>query len=164
MAAYTTPDQVRSLMGPDFDASIDLSGYIGLAHVLVAKWCPSAFDVPDGYTGDELEMIERAVAAHVITISPAARAAGAESPIRERAGEVEEEYNRRVLGTGLESTEWGRLAMVLDWRGFLAALNNKMKAVSMQVPAGKKQLTAGKNIAGGPDLPWPYRPNDARFY
>lgn len=159
MPAYTTAAAVRSILGPAAVA-VDLSAFVDSAHVLVAQWCP-AYDAtarPDGYTDAQLEMIERWLAAHAFAVSPQGVILGAAGGLqRERAGEVEEEYQQRRFGPGLDSTEFGRMALVFDWRGFLAALNNKMKTVTKQVPAGKKDIT-GKYL-GGKDY---YPPNNPR--
>jgi hypothetical protein len=167
VANYTDSTKVLSILGAGVPAGKDLSPWVDSAHVFVARWCP-AYDAsaqPDGYSAAELEMIERWLAAHLFTVSPD-NDATAGNLVRERAGEVEEEYQRRVLGPGLEATEFGRMAMVFDWRGELASLNNKMKTVTQQVPAGKKVLIGGQAIGGGPRLSpeREYRENDARYY
>src|SRR4051812_40967935 len=120
MANFTTAAQVRSILGDSVDDSVDLAPWIDSAHVLVEKWCP-AYDAsaqPDGYTAAQLEMIERWLAAHCYVTSPDSGAAGGKT-LRERAGEVEEEYQRQVLGPGLEATPYGLMALRFDWRGSL---------------------------------------------
>ena len=110
----TTSVAVQSLI--EVDASIsDLSPYIATASVLVDRVAAADATV----SADLLEMIERWLAAHFVSIRSPAIAS-------ESAGPVSASYQYSV-GQHLDGTMYGQQALLLDPTGVLAAVNLQAK-------------------------------------
>jgi len=93
------------------DPNISLIPFINAAAAMVTKHCAVFTD----YTSEELELIERYLAAHFYTlIDP--------RPTQETAGKVSRWLQSKV-GLGLSTSHYGQMAMRLDWRGGLASLD-----------------------------------------
>jgi len=112
MAVRTTSTAVALLI--EIDDDISLTPFIEAANALVTECCST-----DDYDATRLELIERWLSAHVYTI----RDMRAES---EKAGSVSEKKQSRV-DLGFDSSHYGQMAMRLDTKGGLAALNTRMK-------------------------------------
>lgn len=112
--ARTTSEAVAAII--DVDSSIDLTPFITTANLLVTTHCAA---LNSDYTATELEEIERYLAAHLSTlIDP--------RPTQETAGKVSAWYQSKV-DLGFATSHYGQMAMLLDWYGGLAALNERMK-------------------------------------
>lgn len=106
----------------DVESGVSLDQFITVANIMVTKHCTDA-----AFTVDELEVIERYLAAHLYCISRP-------RPIQEKAGDVSEN-KQHVEALGLDATEFGQMVKRLDWSGALAALDarsssNKRTSVS----------------------------------
>lgn len=114
----TTAILVRQVV--DVPAGTDLTPYIRMANLLTTGVCTYA-DNPytDGFEGSQMELIERLLAAHFARVSDPELSAA-------KAGTVAVGYNMKV-DQGLAATRHGQDAMVLDYRGNLAAYNNTLK-------------------------------------
>lgn len=94
----------------EVDVTIDLDPFIETANALVTEVC-----VPLGYDGVRLELIERWLSAHFYAIrDPRAKT--------EQAGEVQESFWGKI-DLGFNQTREGQMAMLLDTKGGLKALD-----------------------------------------
>jgi hypothetical protein len=107
--ARTTATAVEGIL--EESPSLTLTPFITTANRMVTKHCSEVSD----YTSDDLEEIERYLAAHLYHVA----ATRADS---EKAGTVGE-TKRSKVDMGLNLTHYGQHAMLLDWNGGLAALN-----------------------------------------
>ena len=112
MTVRTTSAAVALII--DVDDDISLTSFIEVANALVTECCST-----DDYDATRLELIERWLSAHVYTI----REMRTES---EKAGSVSEKKQSRV-DLGFDSSHYGQMAMRLDTKGGLAALNAQIK-------------------------------------
>lgn len=111
--ARTTSTAVEAIL--EESPSLTLTTFINTANRMVTKHCSEVTD----YTDDDLEEIERYLAAHFYHIAKT-------RSDNERAGRVSE-GKRSKIDIGLKLTHYGQMAMVLDWAGGLAALNARME-------------------------------------
>jgi hypothetical protein len=128
MANRTTGTLVRELFGAkEFKASLNQSQvdaillpFITTANSLVTRACSNAKQA-DGtsayYTSDDLELIERWLAAHFYCVN-------ANRATSERAGSVGASYSI-TTALNLASSMYGQTALVLDANGGLAALSKQ---------------------------------------
>lgn len=94
----------------EVDSNIDLDPFIETANALVTELC-----APLGYNETRLELIERWLSAHFYAIrDPRAR--------QQQAGDVSESFSFKI-DKGLEQTRYGQMALQLDTKGALKALN-----------------------------------------
>lgn len=128
--ARTTAEAVQTLLGEAYQTAYPVTSVITTANLVVTKNCTDT-----AFTTDELEIIERYVAAHLYCIShPRAT--------QEKAGSVSEN-KQHVEGLGFNATEFGQQALLLDWSGALAALNT----------------SAGKGLRRSVSLTWAGKEN-----
>lgn len=111
--ARTTTTAVEAIL--EESPTLTLTTFIDTANRMVTKHCSKVTD----YTSDDLEKIERYLAAHFYHIA-------ATRSDSERAGRVSE-TKRSKIDMGLDLTHYGQHAMLLDWAGGLAALNKRIK-------------------------------------
>lgn len=122
--ARTTPTRVRGII--PVSAGVDLTEYINSASVLNEAVC-----VPPGvYSDDLLATIETYLAAHFYEMS------GQEAGVllEKEVDDVREKYAQRNIGrmgandllVGLRLTFYGQQAMVFDYNGYLALVNQRV--------------------------------------
>lgn len=117
--ARTTAQDVQELLGDKYEAAYPATSFITTANVMVTKHC-----VDEDFTDAELELIERYLAAHLYRLSHP-------WSTQERAGDVGES-KQHVEKVGFAATEFGQMAMDLDWSGALKALGSeKRRSVDM---------------------------------
>jgi len=102
----------------EVDSAIPLDPFIEVANVLVTQCCSTV-----GYTATKLELIERWLSAHFYTV----RDMRAEA---EKAGSVSEKKQSKV-DLGFSTSHYGQQAMLIDYKGGLAALNKRAKEGSI---------------------------------
>jgi hypothetical protein len=113
MAVRTTETAVEEII--EVDDSIDLTPFIEVASALVTTNCE---EKNSAYTAEELELIERWLSAHFYAIrDPRA--------LVEDLGRISTTIESKVH-LGLNVTRYGQMAMIIDWYGGLAALNETM--------------------------------------
>lgn len=111
--ARTTPAQVRGVVRvADAVTDLQVSEFIDIATSLVDKVCLSS-----GYGAEQLEKIERYLAAHFYALYRP-------RPAQENAGAVGEQKEQIKVDLGLRVTKYGQTAMLLDTAGNLARLQN----------------------------------------
>lgn len=120
MAIRTTAVEVKKLVEVDETVSSDLVPFITSASILVDRVCATAKSgEADFYTAEELELIERWLAAHFYTIRDNRIAS-------EGVKSLTTTYQFQI-GIGLKSSMQGQTALMLDRAGGLAALTNAME-------------------------------------
>lgn len=113
MAVRTTQANVDTII--EVDASItDYTPFIAVANTLVTEKCTGG-----DLTATELEMIERWLAAHFITVRDKQVISAGIS------GGPNVKYESKV-DLGLDSSRYGQTAMLLDTTGGLAAYNQQI--------------------------------------
>jgi hypothetical protein len=125
----TTAELVAGLVEQDVKSVPDLTPFIATANILVTRVCGSA-----GYSDEEIEMIERWLAAHFYCMrDPRAT--------YETARSVAQSLQNKV-DLGLATSHYGQQAMILDTKGGLARLNSRIvKGILMP---GSPLIVAGK--------------------
>lgn len=98
----------------DVESGVSLTQFITVANLIVTKHCTDA-----DFTTNELEVIERYVAAHLYTVS-------LPRTTQEKAGSVSISY-QHAEDLGFNGSSYGQMAMRLDWSGALVALDNVSK-------------------------------------
>lgn len=112
MAIRTTEAAVRLIL--DDDTTIDMTPFIEAASSMVDDVCTNS-----GYTSAKLELIERWLSAHFYHQR--------DKPLaNEQAGSVGAGYQYK-LGLMLANTHYGQTAMMLDYKGNLAALSKRLE-------------------------------------
>jgi hypothetical protein len=119
MAVRTTDIAVAAII--EVDEDIDLTPFIEAASAMVDDVC-----VPLGYNSTRLELIERWLSAHMYAVRDP-------RTIRERADVLEEQFQSRV-DLGLNVTHYGQMAMRIDVKGGLAALEKRIKNGTASLP------------------------------
>lgn len=106
----------------------DLAPYISSASRLVDRCCLTGVDgTALDYTTDDLELIERWLAAHFYCVfNP--------RTTQESVGQAQQQFEGRS-DLRLNFTRYGQQAMLLDVHGGLAALNNGLGKVEKKFPA-----------------------------
>lgn len=113
MAVRTTSSAVEEII--EVDTDIDLTPFIEAASALVDVHCAAK---NSAYTATELELIERWLSAHCYCVrDPRATF--------ESVGKLQSTYQSKV-DLCLYTSHYGQMAMMLDWYGGLAALNDLM--------------------------------------
>ncbi len=120
MAVRTTSAAVLGILTPA-DATISLTPFIEVANSVVNDVCLNS-----GYDATKLELIERWLAAHFFRIRDKAEGS-------EQAGSVLRSFQFK-LGLNLAVTMYGQQAMVVDFKGNLAALSKRME-LGIAVPS-----------------------------
>ena len=113
MAVRTTEAAVEAII--ETDVNIDLSPFIATANALVTTHCA---EKNSSYTATELELIERWLAAHCYCVRDP-------RSTQDDLGKLSSTYQSKV-DLGLSTSHYGQMAMLLDWYGGLAALNELM--------------------------------------
>lgn len=119
--ARTTDELVGEII--EVDSGVVLTPFINAANALVTQCCT---DLTVDYTDAHLIQIETWLAAHVYTIKEMI----AES---EKAGPVSEKKQSKV-DLGFDTSHYGQMAMRLDWKGGLSALNIQVKKGMKRAP------------------------------
>lgn len=123
---YTTATQVETII--DVDEGDDLTAFIAAADMLVQECCLLDVDGNSlGYTDVQLEMIERWLSAHFYAIFEP-------RSFLDQVGDLRQQIESKV-NLRLEVTRYGQQAMLLDFHGGLAALNNGLAKVEKKFPA-----------------------------
>lgn len=127
MAVRTTADLVGGIV--EVDEGDDLTPYIASASRLVDRCCLFGSDGVTAldYTTDDLEMIERWLAAHFYSVFNPRNSA-------ETIGPSQQQFEGRT-DLRLNFTRYGQQAMLLDIHGGLAALNNGLGKVEKKFPS-----------------------------
>ena len=112
--ARTTSALVEAII--EVYTGITLTPFIDAANMLVTQCCT---DLTDDYTAAELIQIETWLSAHFYTVKDM-RAE------MERAGSVQEKLQSKV-DLGFSTSHYGQHAMLLDYHGGLAKLNEQIK-------------------------------------
>lgn len=112
--ARTTSALVAGII--EVSSGISLTPFIDAANALVTQCCT---DLDTDYTAAHLIKIETWLAAHLYTV----RDMRAEA---EKAGSVSEKFQSKV-DLGFATSHYGQQAMLLDWYGGLAELNEQVK-------------------------------------
>ena len=122
--ARTTPELVEAII--EVDSTVDLQPFIDSATEIVTECCGAA-----GYSATYIRDIETWVAAHFYC---------ARDPrtTLEHAGEVREFYENKV-GFGFKNSRYGQRALLMDYAGGLAALDNALAKVTKKLDAGAKK-------------------------
>lgn len=118
MAIRTTSDLVGEII--DLDADIPMTGFIATANVLV-NWLDGQ-DSEDLLDDTTLELIERWLAAHLYAHRD-------QLYISQGKGRSNATYQVGVLGKGLESTQYGQTALLLDITGKLRTYGQRAPSV-----------------------------------
>jgi hypothetical protein len=126
VAIRTTAELVTGIITLD-DEDDDLTPFIDVANMLVDAVCVNDSEgEPFGYTDAELERIERWLSAHFYAVyRPRAFLSQVET-LREQ---IESKVSLK-----LDVTRYGQQAMLLDYHGGLAALNNGLNEVTKNFP------------------------------
>lgn len=111
MAWRVTQSEVRDLI--DSDSDIDMGPFIQTANVLVDK--VTARDSGSLMSASDLLELERYLAAHFYEHRDP-------QVSREKTGEASATFQGE-FGKGLESSKWGRTALMLDETGLLKSLD-----------------------------------------
>lgn len=115
MPLRTTSELVAGII--EVDVTIPLDPFIEAASALVDEVCVDGyvvlFDVP--YSDTKLELIERWLSAHFYAVRDPRAKSESVGPISET--------KESDTGLNLLSSKYGQMAMTLDTRGGLAALN-----------------------------------------
>ena len=112
MAIRTTDAAVKDII--EVDSAIATTPFIEVASSIVDDCCTSS-----SYTTAKLELIERWLAAHFYAIRDQRVAS-------EKAGPVGQNFQYK-LGLNLANTMYGQQAMLIDFKGNLAALSKQME-------------------------------------
>jgi hypothetical protein len=110
--ARVTSDEVAEIV--EVDSTISMTPFITVANLMVTKHC-----VDTAFTVTELKEIERWLSAHFYCIRDKRRTSEAVDGASESYQHTED--------LGLDSNEYGQMAMRLDWSGALSSLNNSSK-------------------------------------
>lgn len=132
--ARVTADDVLAILDPE-DFELDENGdpvfpfesTIRPANILVTEVCGFT---GSGYTAAHLKEIETWLAAHFLRIP-------FPQLVREEVSTLREVYQQEVK-TGFDQTRYGQMAKLIDFKGYLAAMENAQQKVTAILPAGKK--------------------------
>lgn len=120
--ARTTDELVKGVLLLDYDSrrTPSLTPFINAANLVVTRvaTCATAKDVT--LSSDELEMIERWLAAHMYVQSDQTFAS------KSTSGASASHHGQ--TGMGLENSKYGQTAMMLDPSGCLAAIDKRQSA------------------------------------
>lgn len=134
MANRTTDAAVRALLLSDVDSTVsDLTSWIDFANTLTTRVC----SVEPTYTADDLEKIERCLAAHFYSISdPRTKSEGVSG--------INASYEGQT-GFFLNATRFGQMAMVIDTEGYLSTMSALMQKGKRRRKLGVLWLGTPKN-------------------
>lgn len=126
MAVRTTPDLVRGII--ETDDNIGLDPFIGVASLLVDECCVTSptTGLSLGYPDATLTEIETWLAAHFYAVRD-------KRTTQETVGSLQEQYETKT-DLRLQNTSYGQAALVIDFKGGLAALNNGLGKVVKTFP------------------------------
>jgi hypothetical protein len=118
MAIRTTADNVKAILVNHYDLSNspDLTAFIATANVLTDQ--VDACDTNNSLDATELELIERYLAAHFYAHSD-------QIAKSRTTGDASISF-QGTTGKGLDSTQYGQTAMLLDETGCLTRKNTQM--------------------------------------
>lgn len=147
MPIRTDADLIRGIADVDdflIEEDSDLDPFIEAANVLtewiVAKQTETS---TAAYPSRTIRNIETWLAAHAYCILDPQR-------VREEVSTVREVFQQQV-NLGLDQTRYGQMAKLLDTQGWLAALDNAQKKVTVPLQAKPKVgiIWAGRDYTGG---------------
>lgn len=126
MAVRTTALAVGGII--EVNDGDDLDPFIETANYLVDACCLYASDGTTslGYTDTQLELIERWLSAHFYAIYEP-------RSFLDQVGDLRQQIESKV-NLRLEVTRYGQQAMLLDFKGGLAALSNGLGEVEKKFP------------------------------
>lgn len=110
----TTELAVETLLGDDYNGTIDLGQFIESATVIVSRVAICATSRGKTLTATELELIERWLAAH-------AYAQNDQTYSKKQTEKSSGSFHGQT-GKGIESSRYGQMALTLDHSGCLAAI------------------------------------------
>ena len=113
MAARTSVGQVTELVETSIPADTITGNFIATANAIVNEQL-----VGKGISDDMLERIEMYLAAHLVTLSEERGGI-----TRDRMGDSDTSY-AQIYGSGLNSTRFGQIAVLMDTTGTLASIAN----------------------------------------
>ena len=119
--ARTTDALVEGII--EVESAIILTPFITAANALVTQ-CYT--DLAEDYEAAQLVIIETWLAAHFYTVRDM-------RAMEERAGTVSQRLQSKV-DLGFATSHYGQMAMTLDWKGGLAALNEQIKKGRARTP------------------------------
>jgi len=119
--ARATSDLVEGII--EVESGISLTPFIAAANAIVTEVCTG---LATAYEDAQLVLIETWLTAHFYTV----RDMRAET---EKAGSVGARYQSKV-DLGFATSHYGQMAMALDWKGGLSALNEQIKKGKKRAP------------------------------
>ena len=114
MSVRTTTILVEGII--EVNSAIVLTPFISAANSIVTQCCTN---LTSDYTDAQLIIIETWLSAHFYTV----RDMRVES---EKAASMGEKFQSKV-DLGFATSHYGQMAMILDWKGGLSALNEQIK-------------------------------------
>lgn len=122
----TTAEAVEAILVEDLDTAglASLEPFIETASQIVTDVCGTA-----GYSDAKMELIERWLSAHVYTLnhSPTVQSQSVDGASESYVG---------VSGQRLAQTRYGQMAMTIDTKGKLAALDKKIESGRIKIGTG----------------------------
>jgi ATP phosphoribosyltransferase len=119
--------------GGDYNGSTDLTPYIDAASIIVSRIATCATNRGISLSTEELEIIERWLAAHAYAMS--------DQPYLEKETERARGKFQGQTKMHFEATKYGQMAMDLDYSGCLSVLNSrKFVRVDWLGKRGSEQL------------------------
>lgn len=121
--SLTNPDAVAKLLGSqNYDGATDLQPFIDSADILIQNIPVYASNTNQTIATNQLEIIERWLAAHLYAIN---------NPTAARSSIGTGGVNLGLQGQStlnLRSTRWGQNAIMLDFTGYLNSIDNRAVA------------------------------------
>jgi hypothetical protein len=121
--ARTTAKLVQGILRGDYDGESDLTPSISSATVVVTRVAACATAKGEPLTNEELELIERWLAAHYYGST-----ASNDRPVQQQETEKAKGVFQGRTDKGIESTYYGQQALTLDPSGCLASITKRAKA------------------------------------
>jgi hypothetical protein len=148
----TTTQAVQDVLGRDYDAdrAPSLKVRMETAKVVVDRVAVCALAKDVSYTAEELELIERWLAAHLYAVS--------DKPYASRSTLSASGSFAGQTGKGLEFTQYGQHAMLLDYAGCLIDLQNQ--AAASPAPAWPEAVAGGAWLGRPPSSQTDYEDRD----
>lgn len=115
--SYTTPQAVQALLADDYNLTTDLQQFIDSADVVIQRMITCATNKNVTFSGNELEIIERWLSAHMYCVSNPQYQS-------EATGGISVSYTGQTT-MHFESTRYGQMAINLDFSGCLNAISNR---------------------------------------
>lgn len=126
--AYTTVVAVQAVLADDYNLRTDLQQFIDTADIIIQRAKIAAANRGISLSDQELEMIERWLAAHMYCMSNPQYQS-------EATGGIAVSYTGQT-GLHLESTRYGQMAITLDYSGCLNFISNRYVAKAVHLGGG----------------------------